>query len=181
MTRIQPINEITADAETTELLGLVKKKMGSVPNLISTMANSLSVIKAYLGFNQALSTGTLSPRLREQIALLVSETNNCEYCLAAHTVIGMGTGLSKQETMDARRGTSRSDKERVALEFTRQIVLNHGIVTDNDIMQIRQAGYSDGEIAEIVANIALNIFTNYFNLVAETEVDFEAAPGISVS
>jgi len=98
MTRIRPIDQYTADAGAAELLDTVKRKTGSVPNLIATMANSPAVAKAYLGFAQALSTGTLPPRLREQIALVVGETNNCGYCLAAHTALGKGAGLTEQET-----------------------------------------------------------------------------------
>lgn len=172
MTRIQPINKETAGAATNELLGVVKRKMGSVPNIISTMANSLAVTKAYLGFNQALSAGALSLRMREQIALLVAELNHCEYCLAAHTAFGKGVGLDDQEITDARQATAQSGKERIALEFARSIVRNHGSVSDNDIAQIREAGFTDGEIIEIIANVALNIFTNYFNIVVATEVDF---------
>lgn len=176
MARIRPIDQNTADAGAADLLGAVKKKMGSVPNLIATMANSAAVAKAYLGFSQALSSGMLPPRLREQIALVVGETNGCGYCLAAHTALGKAAGLTEQETRDARRATSPVAKERVALDFARKLVRDRGIVADAELQRVRQAGYTDGEIVEIVANVALNIFTNYFNHVAGTEVDFPAAP-----
>lgn len=181
MSRIRPIDKSTADSSAAELLGAVRKKLGSVPNLIATMAHSPAVAKAYLGFNQALSTGTLPPRLREQIALVVGETNQCAYCLAAHTVLGKAAGLSEQETRAARRGTSPVEKERVALDFARQLVQDRGVVADADLERVRRAGYTDGEIAEIVANVALNLFTNYFNHVAGTEVDFPAAPGLAAA
>lgn len=103
MPRIHPVNRNTADSKTTNLLGSVEKKMGQVPNIIATMATSPAVAQAYLGFSQSLSTGQLSARLREQIALVVGETNNCEYCLAAHTALGKGAGLTEGETCDARR------------------------------------------------------------------------------
>lgn len=176
MPRIQPINEKNADPAATELLKMVRKKMGSIPNLITTMVNSPAVARAYLGFSQALSTGNLPPRLREQIALLVGEANNCEYCVAAHTVLGKGAGLSVKETCDARKGFASDRKERAALEFAWQIVRLRGKVSDKDVEQVRNAGYTDGEISEIVANAVLNVFTNYFNLVAGTESDFPAAP-----
>jgi AhpD family alkylhydroperoxidase len=142
------------------------------------MSHSSSVAKAYLGFSQALSTGTLPPRLREQLALVVGETNGCEYCLAAHTALGKRAGLTEEETCDARRATSQNEKEHLALAFARKIVQNRGVVDDADVEQLRQARYTDGEIAEIVANVALNIFTNYFNQVAGTELDFPAAPSL---
>jgi uncharacterized peroxidase-related enzyme len=176
MARIQPVNPNTADVGTAELLNSVKQKTGSVPNLIATMANSTAVAKAHLGFGQALSTGTLPPRLREQIALVVGETNGCGYCVAAHTALGKRAGLTEQETCDARRAASRDEAERVALDFARKLVQDRGVVDDADVEQLRRAGYTDGQIAEIVAHVALNIFTNYFNHVAGTEVDFPAQP-----
>jgi len=176
MPRIQPVRKETADSTTTELLKTVEEKMGQVPNIIATMANSHAVADAYLRFSQSLSGGTLPARLREQIALVVGETNNCGYCVAAHTALGKGAGLTESETCDARRGRAKCEKERAAIEFARTIVNQRGWVTDEDVQGIRQAGYNDGEIAEIVANVALNIFTNYFNHVAGTEVDFPAVP-----
>jgi uncharacterized peroxidase-related enzyme len=179
MPRLKPVDQHTADPAATELLGSVKKQLGSVPNLIATMANSPAVAKAYLGFSQSLAAGALSPRLREQIALVVGETNGCEYCVAAHTALGKKAGLSDQETRDARLALSRDEKERVALDFARQIVENRGVVADRDVERVREAGYTDGQLAEIVANVALNLFTNYFNHVAGTEVDFPAAPSLA--
>lgn len=179
MIRIRPIDPNAANASASELLSVVKKKMGSVPNLLATMANSLAVAKAYLKFSQALSAGILPPRLREQIALAVGETNGCGYCVAAHTVLGKGVGLTEAETCNARRALSRDNKEHAALDFARKLVQHRGVVTDAEVEHVRQRGYSDGEICEIVANVALNVFTNYFNLVAGTEIDFPAPPSLA--
>lgn len=176
MPRIQPVDATAADAATAELLGSVKKKLGTVPNLIATMARSPATARAYLGFSQALGGGSLPARLREQIALTVGETNGCGYCIAAHTALGKGAGLSEQETCDARRATSGDERERAALDFARKVVQNRGRVADADVEQVHQAGYTDGDVGEIVANVALNLFTNYFNHVAATEVDFPAPP-----
>ena len=176
MTRIHHIKKNTADAAAQELLSGVKKKLGGVPNLIATMAVSPAVAKAYLAFSQALSGGALPARLREQIALVVGQQNQCEYCVAAHTALGKNAGLTEREALDARLGKATNAKERVALEFARKLVQDRGVVSDSEIEQVRQAGYTDGEIAEIVANVSLNLFTNYFNHVAGTEVDFPEAP-----
>ena len=181
MPRIHPVNQNNADSKTANLLETVEKKLGTVPNLISTMANSPAVAQAYLGFSQSLSTGQLPARLREQIALVVGETNNCGYCVAAHTALGKGVGLSETETCDARRAEAHDDKERAALQFARTIVSERGWASDEDIQAVRQAGYDDGEIAEIVANVSLNLFTNYFNHVAGTEVDFPVAPELTAA
>lgn len=179
MPRLQPMTTEDADAATKELLDAVKKKMGSVPNIIATMANSPAVAKAYLAFSQSLSTGSVSARLREQIALSVGESNSCGYCVAAHTALGKRAGLSEDETLAARRGEPANKMERAALEFAQTIVRERGFVSDDDVIRVRDAGYNDGEVAEIVANVALNVFTNYFNHVAETEVDFPVAPQLS--
>ena len=181
MPRLQPVTQETATPQTAEVLEAVKKKLGTVPNIIATMANSPAVAQAYLSFSQSLTTGSLCARLREQIALAVGETNGCDYCIAAHTTLGKGVGLSEQETCDARRCAASDSREQAALEFARKIVTERAIVCDQDVQQVRDAGYTDGEIAEIVANVALNIFTNYFNHVAGTEVDFPKVPALAAA
>jgi uncharacterized peroxidase-related enzyme len=137
------------------------------------------VARAYLGFSQALAGGRLPRRLREQIALTVGEANACTYCVAAHTALGRRAGLTEQETKEARRASSHDRKEHAALEFARKVVQDRGVVADEDLEQLRRAGYTDGEVGEIVANVALSIFTNYFNHVAGTDVDFPAAPDLA--
>lgn len=181
MTRLQPVDRTTADAGTTALLDTVQKQMGGVPNLISSMAASRSVAEAYLGFSRALAGGALTARVREQIALVVAETNRCDYCLAAHTTLGKSAGLTEAETRDARRAEPADTKEKAAVTFARQIVEDRGMISDDDLQSVRDAGYSDGEIGEITANVALNLFTNYFNHVAGTEIDFPAAPDLQTA
>jgi uncharacterized peroxidase-related enzyme len=178
MPRIKPVDQNTADPATAELLNSVRRSMGTVPNPIATMANSPAVAKAYLGFAQALSGGTLPRRLREEVALVVGDANAWGYCVAAHTALAKRAGLTEQQTKDARRATSGDEKEQAALVFARKVVQDRGIVADADVDMLRRAGYTEGEIGEIVANVALSIFTNYFNHVAATEVDFPAAPSL---
>lgn len=181
MPRIEPVNRATADSKTASLLSSVERAMGRVPNMIATMAKSPSVAQAYLGLNQSLSTGQLSNRMREQIALVVGETNSCDYCVAAHTALGKAAGLTSNDASDARRGLAQEAKERTALQFARAMVEKRGLVSDEDLSSLREAGHHDGEIAEIVANVALNIFTNYFNHVAETELDFPVVPQLEAA
>lgn len=180
MTRIQPVDRNSADPAVVEWLDSIRKKMGMVPNLISTMAQSPAVAKAYVGFSQTLSKGTLPPRLHDQLSLAVGEMNGCDYCVAAHTASGKGLGMSEDETLEARRGVSRDPKENAALEFALELVTRRGRVSDADLERVRAAGFTDGEIGEIVAHVALNIFSNYFNLVAQTDVDFPSAPELAV-
>ena len=178
MPRIQPVRPESADPNTAELLSSVKRKLGTVPNLVSTMAHSPAVANAYLGFSHALSGGALSARLREQIALTVGQANECDYCITAHCTLGQKAGLTENDLAQARHGTAADGKGKAALAFARKLVDQRGRVSDADFDQVRRAGYSDGEINEIVANVALNIFTNYFNHVAATEIDFPPAPAM---
>lgn len=178
MARIHPVPVENAPAPVATLLAGVRRKMGMVPNLIATLANSPAAVNAYVGMSGALAGGSLSPQLRESIALTVGQVNDCEYCLSAHSALGRKAGLSEQDVEQARHGTSDRDRERAALQFARLLVEQHGAVGDDDVVAVREAGYTDGEIAEIVANVALNIFTNYFNHVADTEIDFPRAPAL---
>lgn len=172
MTRLEAINPNEASGKTKELLDGVQSKLGMTPNIMRIMANSPGVLEGYLGFSGALQNGVLDPKLREMIALCVSEINGCDYCLSAHSAIGKMVGLSGEEILDSRRGFSTDSRAEAALRFARRIVEKRGWVDDNDIEQVRGAGFGDPEIAEVVANVALNIFTNYFNHTALTEVDF---------
>jgi uncharacterized peroxidase-related enzyme len=181
MARIQPVHVNNAESKAAQLLQSVEKKMGSAPNLISTLANSPAAAQAYLGFAQALAGGSLPAPLREQISLAVGQTNDCDYCVAAHSYLGQKAGLGDEDVLRARRATASDEKAAVALGFARKIVKNRGWVSDEELEEVRRAGYTEGEIAEIVANVALNIFTNYFNHVAGTDVDFPAVPALAAA
>ena len=172
MSRIQPVNYEQATAKVKELLDAVTGKLGMTPNMMKTMARSPAVLQAYLNFSEALAGGKLDAGLREQIALISAEINGCGYCASAHTAIGKMVGLSGEAISAARRGRSSDAKTDAALRFARIVIINRGQVSEADVKALKDAGYSEGEIAEIVANVALNIFTNYFNEIAETEIDF---------
>lgn len=172
MSRIQPINYEESTGKVRRLLDGVKSKLGMTPNMMKTMAQSPAVLEAYLNFSGALAAGTLDDGLREQIALVSAEVNSCGYCASAHTAIGKVVGLDQEAILAARNGHSSDAKADAALNFARTVIVNRGDVSDADLQAIRDAGFSDGEIGEIVANVALNIFTNYFNVIAETDIDF---------
>lgn len=173
MQRITAINHDAAEGKAKDLLDAVKTKIGFAPNMMKTMAVSPAVLEAYLAFSGALGT-TLSAKLREQIALTVAEIDGCGYCAAAHSAIGKMSGLSDDQLIKARRATADDDRSRAALEFARDIVIERGRVSDKSLAAVRAAGFGDKEIAEIVANVAVNLFTNYFNEAAGTIVDFPA-------
>ena len=178
MARINRIDH-PEDIKTRELYDAVTKGMGWVPNMMATMARSPTVLHAYLQFNKILAGGSLPAALRQSISLAVSEADQCNYCLAAHSVLGGKAGLSESDLLDARHGLSSDPKINAALVFARRVVEERGHVGDADLDEVRRAGYSDGQIAEIVANVALTTFTNYFNQVAGTELDFPAVESLA--
>jgi len=154
------------------MLEAVQSKLKMSPNMTRVMANSSAILEAYLSFSGALAGGSLPARLREEIALTVGEQNACQYCVSAHTAIGKLTGLTDTDIEQARDARSSSPKPAAALAFAQKVLAGKGQVTDADFEAVRQAGFGEGEIAEIIAHVALNIFTNYFNLAAATDVDF---------
>jgi uncharacterized peroxidase-related enzyme len=172
MSRLPTIQTETATGKAKELLEAVQAKLKITPNMTRVMANSPAVLQGYLSFSGALAAGALEPKLRELIALEVGEQNSCQYCVSAHTAIGKMTGLSDTEIEAARDARSSSAKTAAALKFAREIVAKKGQPTDSDFDAVRKAGFTDGEIAEIIAHVALNVFTNYFNNTTEVEVDF---------
>jgi uncharacterized peroxidase-related enzyme len=172
MARLDVIDPAKATGKAKQLLDAVQAKLKITPNMTRVMANSAAVLEGYLSFSGALSGGSLDAKLREQIALEVAELNSCQYCLSAHTAIGKMVGLTDSEIGAGRDGKSDSPKTAAALQFVRQVVTNKGRLSEGDVEAVRGAGFNDGEIAELVANAALNIFTNYFNNVTAVEVDF---------
>jgi uncharacterized peroxidase-related enzyme len=172
MQRINAIGPLAATGTAKTLLDAVQKKIGFVPNLMRTLAVSPATLDAYLSFGDRLGQGVLSPKLREQLAVTVAYSNSCQYCLAAHTAIGGMLGLTPPQLEAAYTAESTDPQIAAALHFAQQLVQNQGQVSDEEVAKVRQAGYGDAEIAEIVGHVALNVFTNYFNTVAQTEVDF---------
>jgi uncharacterized peroxidase-related enzyme len=155
-----------------ELFDKTQKQLGRVPNLYRAMANAPAALEGYLNFRSALQSGQLNMKFREQLALLIAEDNGCEYCVSAHTFRGEKIGLSTEELSANRQAHSADPKSAAALHFARLVVAHKGNVVDDDVIVVRAAGWSDGEISEIVAHVALNIFSNYFSHVARPDIDF---------
>ncbi len=168
----------TADGPAKELLVAVKAKMGRVPNMTRAMARAPAVLDAYLQMSGALAKGALAAKTREQIALTVGQANRCDYCLAAHSAIGKMVGLAPDQILAARQSHADDASTAALLRFAAAVVEKRGLVNAEDQAAVRSAGFGDDAIAEVVANVALNVFTNYFNHVAGTAVDFPAAPAL---
>jgi uncharacterized peroxidase-related enzyme len=160
------------DTRTATTLAGVKTKLGRLPNLITTFAQAPAALDGYLQLAGSVAGGRLSARQREQIAIAVAEANACAYCLNAHAAIGKSVGLGPADIEAARRGQASDPMEQATTELALAIVGTRGEVSDAELEAARQAGVDDGLIVEIVANVALNVMTNYLNRVADTEVDF---------
>lgn len=172
MSRLQPVDPSTATGKAKELLDAVRSNLGIVPNMTRVMAISPVVLEAYLGFHGVLTKGSLDARTREELALLIAQENHCNYCLSAHTAIGKMVGLSHDEIVSSREGKGANQKTTAALIFARKLLDAKGQISESDLATVRSAGFSDGEIAEIIAHVALNVFTNYFNIAADVDIDF---------
>lgn len=175
MARLNTIAPASAQGQTQELFDAVKQKLGVVPKMLQVLANSPAALQGYLQFSGALAGGTLPAQDRERIALAVGQANGCEYCLAAHSLLGKKAGLTNENIRESRVGEPEEAHARALIQFTRKIVRERGKVSDEDVAQIRDAGFTDGQIAEIVGHVALNVYTNYFNNVSQPEVDFPPA------
>lgn len=172
MSKIKAIKQEEASEAAQLTMEMVSKKLGRVPVMYQVMANSPAVLEAYVKFNAALSTGTLGTKMAELIALATAEKNACSYCLSAHHFFGSKAGLSEEQMLDGRTFHSHDEKTNAGLLFAKKILENPSKISSTDIDPLRKAGYSDGDILEIIANVIRNIFTNYINIISETEVDW---------
>ncbi len=174
MSRIKALDREQVSPRAGELLDDVAKTLGKTPNMMRTMAQSAAVLDGYLALNAALGRGSLGAKVREQLALLTAEQNGCEYCAAVHTALGKAAGLTDTDVDAARAGQASNMRAAGALALARAVIETRGHVADVELAAARGAGLSDGEIGEVVGHVALNVFSNYFNNLAHTEVDFPA-------
>ena len=174
MSRIPiPASIEDAPAASRPLLEAVKKQLGVAPNLHRMVANSPAALEGYVSLNGALSKGSLPAATRTRIALTVAEINGCSYCLSAHTYLGQHVAKLDDAEMTANRsGASNDPKANAAVRFAATVTRARGQVTDAEIRALKEAGYDDAQLIEIVLHVALNTWTNYINMIAETEIDF---------
>lgn len=155
------------------LLAAVQQQLGTVPNLMKLIGSSPAALEGYLSLNGALAKGKLNVKLRERIALAIAEYNGCDYCLSAHNYLGKNVAkLNQQEIDAAREGHSDDSRTNAALVFALRVADTRGQVSDLDIASLRESGFDDASVIEIVVNVALNVLTNYVNNVALTDIDF---------
>jgi uncharacterized peroxidase-related enzyme len=174
MTHVNLIDPATAGAAVKPTLDQIKGAFGVVPNMFKAVANSPAALQSMWGSFGALGGGTIGAKLGEQIAVAVADRNACNYCLVAHTVLGQKAGASAAEMTAAQRGQSSDPKTALALAFALKVVENRAQVSAEDVKALRAAGFDDSAIVEILAHVALNLFTNYVNVAFDVPVDFPA-------
>lgn len=174
MNRVTLINSATASGDSHALLGQIQSAFGTVPAMFQAVANSPVALRSMWGGFGALAGGKLSGKLKEQLAVAIADRNDCEYCLAAHTALGRKAGASALEISEAQAGRSADPQTAAALAFALKIVERRAQVDDADFAALRSVGFDDETIVEIIAHVALNLFTNYVNVALRVPVDFPA-------
>jgi len=177
MSRIALVNPSEATGQRAELLNQIHGAFGATPNMFKAVANSTAALKSMWGSFGALGGGVISAKLGEQIAVAIADRNDCEYCLAAHTALGRKAGATADEMSAAQAGQSSDPKTAAALRFALAVVNNRARIEDAQVQDLRAAGFSEEEIVEILAHVALNLFTNYVNVAFQVPVDF---PGVKL-
>ncbi len=177
MSRVPLVTPADTSGDTHTLLTQIHGAFGATPNMFRAVGNSPAALKSMWGSFGALGGGVIPAALGEKIAVAIANRNACEYCLAAHTALGRKAGASSQEMAAAQGGESEDPKTAAALTFALHVVEGRGQIAEADVAQLRAVGFSDEEIVEILAHVALNLFTNYVNVAFAVPVDF---PGVKL-
>ncbi|HMS17773.1 MAG TPA: carboxymuconolactone decarboxylase family protein [Planctomycetota bacterium] len=177
MQRIPSVHPEAAQGSARELLDTVQRAFGLIPNAAKVMAHSPAVLRGFLGFSTAMAEVSIGAKLHAQVKLLTSETNGCEYCSSILSATAGSAGLTDDDILAGRTGRSDERRTKAALTFAHEVLQRGGKVRDQDLALVREAGFSDAEIVEVVASVVLGCFTNFLNNVADTELDIpRAAP-----
>jgi uncharacterized peroxidase-related enzyme len=173
MSRLPYIDPATATGPAAAVLADVQKMFGVIPNTSKVMANSPALLSGLLGLSTALNGGVLSASVRVLLAMAIGEYNGCSYCLSAHSYVATNVmHLDAEEVERARRAESSDAHTGAILALCDAIVRGRGHIEDSALAAARDAGVTDAEVAEIVGHIALNVLTNYFNIVADVETEW---------
>jgi uncharacterized peroxidase-related enzyme len=178
MPRLKVVEPDQATGPVKEIYDGLQQKMGKVINIFKSMGNSPAALKAYLSMAEALAEGELSPEDREAVYLAVSQQNGCNYCVSAHAAVAKRVGMSDEQIAAIRKFAPQSAKHQALVRLVMRVIETKGLVKDEDLQAVRSAGYSDGQIAETIAYIGLATYSNLFNHVNDTALDFPPAPAV---
>lgn len=172
MSRINVVEREQASPAQAELLDAIQNQLGMVPNFLKVFANSPVALQAFLGLHGIAGAGELDAETRERIALALAQTNSCQYCLSAHTALGRKAGLDNAEITANRTGSSLDERSAVAVSFALSLAENKGAVTNSEMLAVRQAGFNDAQIVEIITHVAMNLLTNILAKASQVAIDF---------
>lgn len=161
--------------ESRVLFEQIKKRAGKVPNLYATMGYSSHALKGFLDLEAALNGGLFSGKEREAIALVVSEVNQCAYCLAAHTGLAVRRGFSQAETLDIRRGHAGDARLNAIVQLAKSIAENRGHVDESLLTNFYEQGFTEAALMELAGLVAVRAFTNYAFALTAIPVEYPAA------
>ncbi|QEM03753.1 carboxymuconolactone decarboxylase family protein [Mucilaginibacter rubeus] len=161
--------------ESRAMFDQITQKIGKLPNLYAVIGYSPATLKGFLQFDSALSSGVFSSREREAIYLVVSEVNECRYCLAAHTVTAKNNGFNHDETINIRKGISYETRLSTVICLAKYIAENQGQVDPVLLCDFFEAGYNEDALIELIGLVALRTFTNYVYAVTGVPLDFPEA------
>ncbi len=172
MTHVNLVDPAIATPAVKPTLDQISGAFGVVPNMFKAVANSPAALSSMWSAFGALGGGTIGSKLGEQIAVAIANRNACQYCLAAHTVLGQKAGASAADMASAQIGQSDDPRTSAALRFVLKVVDTRGQASAEDVKVLRSAGFDDSAVVEIIAHVALNLFTNYINVALDVPVDF---------
>jgi len=172
MTRIPLPTDDQLPAASKPVVDTVTKQLKMTPNLFRIMALSPNALNGWAGLQGALAK-TLDAKLRDGIALAVSQVNGCQYCLSAHSYVASTlANIDDEEIQLNRVGRSGTPKTAAVVAFAKTLMETHGKVSDDDLHAVRAAGFTDANIVEIIALSAQFLLTNFVNNAFDTEIDF---------
>jgi uncharacterized peroxidase-related enzyme len=176
MSRLSVANLEFAAGPSGQIYAQIKKAIGSVPNTFAAIAaHGPAALKTVLAADTVVAAGTLTKRDQEVIKLVISAAGGCDYCVAAHNHLARLAGMKPEVLKQIREGQPTGDAKRDALVgFVRKLARSSGTVSDDDFAAIKAAGYSDAQLVEISLAFATTVFTNVFNRINDTEIDFPA-------
>ena len=165
-------DDVTPDNQA--IFDNLKKALGFVPNLYATFAHSPTALGTYLALQNAKSS--LKPKEREVINLVVSQVNDCEYCLAAHTALGKMLGFTDAQILEIRRGRASFDPKLDGLvRFVREVAEKRGHVSATTTEAFLAAGWSQANLVDAIMVVGDKSISNYLHGTTKIPVDFPAA------
>lgn len=172
MTQFRQYTTDNAPERSRPILQQVRDAFGFVPNLMATLAESPQALEAYLTLDRLLSESTLSPQEQQVVLLVVSFENQCEYCMAAHTVVGSMKKVPSDVVAAIRNGQDVPDERFATLtRFTREVVRRRGRISELELADFLAAGFSKRNVIEVLMAVAQKTLSNYVNHVAATPLD----------